>query len=147
MRLVTFAGWMWAAILVASGCNQQACDIQATSKLDGDWAVVVMQGNGVTATPAELKGQRWLVKGREIIGIGPDGSSGRMSFALDQTKTPRQIDITAVDGNRKGETDTGIYSLEGTRLRICLAEIGKSRPGEFRSGPESWIMELERLHR
>jgi uncharacterized protein (TIGR03067 family) len=146
MRLVCFAGFSSAVILVASGCNQQQGAKQATS-LDGDWSVVAMRGDGVTATPAELKGQRWSVKGSEIIGFGPDGSSGKMSFTLDQTETPHKIDITAVDGNRKGETDAGIYSLEDQRLRICLAEVGKDRPDEFRVGPESWIMELERIRR
>ena len=146
MRLVCFAGWASAVILVASGCNSQSSAKQATN-LDGDWAVVAMQGDGETATPAELKGQRWSVKGSEIIGFGPDGSAGKMTFTLDRTKTPHEIDITAVDGNCKGETDAGIYAVDDQRLRICLAEIGEDRPDEFRGGPESWIMELERMHR
>ena len=146
MRFFIFAGWASVAILVASGCSRQPSSKQATS-LDGDWAVVAIQGDGITATPTELKGQRWSVKGSEIIGFGPDGSSGKMSFTLDRTKTPHEINITAVDGNRKGETDAGIYSLREQRLRICLAEIGNERPGEFQIGPESWIMELERSGR
>jgi uncharacterized protein (TIGR03067 family) len=146
MRFVEFRGYAAIAVLFVAGCNGQPSPNQ-TADLDGEWSVVAMHGQGHSATPAELDGMRWSVSGREIVGTNPDGSSGIMSFALDHSTTPQRIDITALDGNRKGETDAGIYMLDGHRLRICLAEEGNGRPDEFRAGPESWIMELERVRR
>jgi uncharacterized protein (TIGR03067 family) len=146
MRRIYCAGLALVIILITSSCNQQRLSEQLTG-LEGDWAVVAMRGENESATPTELKGMRWSVKGNEIMGFDPDGSSGKMAFKLDETKNPHWIDISALDGNRKGETDAGIYSVDGQQLHICLAEIGKSRPGEFRAGPDSWIMELERSRR
>ncbi len=144
MRLIAFSGV--AFVLVAAGCTQQPASNQGAS-LDGDWKVVAIRGDGIVATPTELEGMRWKVTHDEIVGSMPDGSSGKMSFMVDQSATPNQIDITAIDGNRKGETDVGIYSLEGQRLRICLAEVGKARPDQFQAGPASWVMELEKFRR
>src|SRR5688500_852265 len=116
MRFVNLAGWASISMLVVAGCNQQS-NLEQAASLDGDWAVVARQGDGITATPEELQGMRWSVQGREIVGVDPGGSAGKMSFTLDHTKTPSEIDITAVDGNRQGETDAGIYSLQEQRLR------------------------------
>lgn len=146
LRFTKLAEWTSVAILILSGCNQRP-SFEGASELDGQWTVVAMHGDGVAAAPAQVDGMRWQVDGSEIVGIGPDGASGRMAFKLNPTTTPPEIDLTAVNGNRKGETDLGIYSLSENRLRICLAEVGHDRPVEFGSGPESWIMELERIRR
>lgn len=127
----------------------EAADAASTrelaSSLDGEWAVVAIRGKGVTATAKETHGMRWSIRDGAITGHNPDGSSGRMTFTLDHNHAPLQIDITAADGNRKGETDHCIYRLDGSRLLICLPEIGADRPADFRVSAESWLMELERI--
>ncbi|HEV3445357.1 MAG TPA: TIGR03067 domain-containing protein [Gemmataceae bacterium] len=56
----------------------------------------------------------------------------KMSFKLDPGKTPKEIDITYLDGPEKGETGKGIYTLEGRRLQAFFAEKGStSRPKAF----------------
>ena len=106
-----------------------------------------MESQFEAATDQEMKGMRWSIKGSEITGIDPNGSSGRMSFNLDSTKNPPTIDLTAIDGNRKNETDLGIYSLDNGRLRICIADPHTSRPTELRIGQQAWIMELKKIKR
>lgn len=87
--------------------------------LEGDWAIVSMRGNGVAATAKELQSMRWSIRGDTITAF-QDGLSGRETFTLDHNHAPRRIDITAADGNRKGETDHCIYRLEGSRLLIQM---------------------------
>ena len=100
--------------------------------LQGEWAVVAMEEGGEKAPADALKGMKWVVKGNEITGSQP-GGTGRMSFKLDSGKTPKEIDITALDGNLKGTTSPGIYAIEGTRLRVCFGE--KVRPKTFATAP------------
>lgn len=53
-----------------------------------------------------------------------------MEFNINPDTKPKQFDVTALDGNRKGETDLGIYELENNRLRVCFDDQG-NRPRDF----------------
>jgi uncharacterized protein (TIGR03067 family) len=98
------------------------------SELEGEWEVVAMEGDGLKASADDVRGMRWAVKGNVITGSQP-GVSGKMSFKLDPKKTPKEIDITSLDGNLKGTTAPGIYEIEGQTLRVCFGE--KVRPKTF----------------
>jgi RNA polymerase sigma factor (sigma-70 family) len=102
------------------------------SDLEGEWVVVAMEGDGEEATADDVKGMKWVVKGNEITASQP-GLTGKMSFKLDPKKTPKEIDVTALDGDLKGTTSPGIYSLEGQRLCVCFGE--KVRPKKFATAP------------
>jgi uncharacterized protein (TIGR03067 family) len=101
--------------------------------LQGEWVVVAMEEDGEKAPADDLKGMKWVVKGNEITASQP-GGTGKMTFRLDRGKTPKEIDITSLDGNLKGTTSPGIYAIEGRRLRVCNAEQGR-RPKEFATAP------------
>jgi uncharacterized protein (TIGR03067 family) len=111
--------------------------------LQGEWVVVAMEGAGEKATADDVKGMKWAIKGNEITGSQP-GHSGKMSFKLNAGTTPKGIDVTALDGNRKGETDPGIYAIDGQRLRVCFGE--KVRPTAFATarGDGCTMLTLER---
>jgi uncharacterized protein (TIGR03067 family) len=143
MRFFCFVGLMALGFV---GCNRPSGN-QQTIALEGKWAVVAIESADQVASPELLKEMAWSINGNEIIGTGPYGASGKMSFKLDQETTPKAIDITALDGNRKGETDLGIYSLQDGRLRVCIGEPHGSRPKELRVSQQSWIIELEKITR
>jgi len=143
MRFISLIGFL---ILGVAGCSK-APHSEDTAALEGEWAVVRMEDQSRASTDQEMKGMRWSIKGSEITGTNPDGSSARMSLQIDSTKSPATIDLTALDGNRTGETELGIYSLEAGRLRICFANPHTTRPNELRIGPQSWIIELEKIKR
>jgi RNA polymerase sigma factor (sigma-70 family) len=107
---------------------------EEVAKLQGEWKFVAFEAGGAKASAAELKGKKLVIKGNEITGLQP-GPTDRLSFKLDPKKTPKEIDITVVEGNLKGTTASGIYAIEGQKLRICLAE--KVRPKEFATTPGS----------
>jgi uncharacterized protein (TIGR03067 family) len=52
-------------------------------------------------------------------------------FKLDPTQTPKQIDITATEGNNKVRTTLGLYEIQDGRLKICYRSSGAGRPKDF----------------
>lgn len=106
--------------------------------LQGEWALKAWQEEGVEesvyASADELKGKKLLINGNVMSGVG-SGIGGSMSFKLNSEKTPNEIDLTVLDGKRKGITEPGIYKIEGDQLRICFG--GKIRPKEFATTPGS----------
>ena len=100
--------------------------------LQGRWVVVAMEGDGEKVSAEVLEGMTWAIKGNQITASQP-GSTGTMSFKLAPGRTPKEIDITALDGNLKGTTSPGIYAIEGSKLRVGFGE--KVRPTAFVTAP------------
>ncbi|HEX4613062.1 MAG TPA: TIGR03067 domain-containing protein, partial [Urbifossiella sp.] len=100
--------------------------------LQGEWVVVAIEGDGRKASADDVKGMRWAIKGNEITGRQP-GGDGKMSFRLNPGATPKEIDVTSLDGNQKGTTSPGIYAIDGPKLRVCFGE--KVRPKVFATAP------------
>jgi RNA polymerase sigma factor (sigma-70 family) len=113
--------------------------------LEGEWVVVGLEADGRKATAGEMKGMRWTFRGTEVTSTDPDGSGGKMSFRLDPAKSPKEIDLTPLDGREKGKVAAGIYRLDGGRLQVCLRDPGGAggRPKEFVSGPGQGLITLE----
>jgi hypothetical protein len=68
------------------------------AKLQGEWTVLAMEGDGETVHVQEREGAKWVIKGNEITATQA-GMTGKMSFKLNPGKTPKEIDVTALDGN------------------------------------------------
>ncbi|QEG30224.1 ECF RNA polymerase sigma factor SigE [Gemmata obscuriglobus] len=96
--------------------------------LQGRWVVVAMEGDGEKVPADVLEGMRWAIKGDQITASQPR-STGKMAFKLNPDKTPKEIDLTSLDGTLKGTTSPGIYELDGPKLRVCFGE--KVRPTTF----------------
>lgn len=131
------------AALALAGCHKSSSK-QPAAELSGDWAVIGMEDDGYVATADEVKGMKWSIVGNEITGTNPDGSTGKMSIRLNAEKTPKEIDITALDGNRQGKTDPGIYSVDQGVLRVSYAMDGE-RPKSFHPSGEGGLIVLEQI--
>lgn len=118
--------------LTATALAEDPAEAEAR-RLQGSWKVLAIEADGRKATAAEveaLQGAGWTFKGSQVT-FGDENAPGRSSFKLDPARTPRQIDLVALDGNQKGKTMEGIYRLEGGTLTICLSDPGKGRPKTF----------------
>ena len=55
-----------------------------------------------TATPEEVRAWQWTIQGQEITWTRPRKENVRLSFTIDPSKSPPQIDLTFLDGPDKG---------------------------------------------
>jgi len=66
----------------------------------------------------------------------PEGEGRKVKFKLDSSKTPKAIDLIAIDGSDQGKIATGIYALKNRQLKLCVNLFGKDttqRPTEFKT--------------
>jgi len=111
-------------------------------KLRGVWKTVSLTNDGkvlvdektpapnVPATTLVYEEHRWMIK------VG-DKTVAHGVFRLDESKSPKEIDILDESGKPNAQTKLGIYELAGDTYKFCLAPAGKPRPRTFTSTPGS----------
>jgi RNA polymerase sigma-70 factor (ECF subfamily) len=137
------------ALLAFAGTTARAADPAAdeVKKLQGEWRVVEVEARGKKAgrDDPDAKGMRFVIKDNELTVRAADGGGAerRKTFKLDPARTPKEIDITSLDGQEKDTTAACIYKLEGDRLTICMpyfTEDLSKRPAEFKAGADDGLM-------
>lgn len=124
-----------ALLLAADAAEGAKKDLE---KMQGAWAPVEYVLDGNPATAEGRKAIRLRVQGdRSEFTRGTVSLHG--TYKLNPARTPKELDVVLTDGPNKGQTRQGIYTFEGDRLKICLATVGKERPKEFVSRPESGV--------
>ena len=117
--------------------------------LQGTWQAVDLEANGEKRPDDQAKELQIVFKGDEVFAVKPEGEGRKVKFKLDPSKTPKTIDLIAIDGSDKGKIAAGIYSLKHGKLRVCVNLFGKDttqRPTEFKtqSGDGVGFVTLER---
>jgi uncharacterized protein (TIGR03067 family) len=140
--------------LIASAVAGTVARADDTKDLQGEWQAVEAQINGkkVTKDDDDAKNMRLIIKDNDLTIPSPkgDGKDRKKTFKLDASKSPKQIDITSLDGAEKDQTAACIYKLEKDRLTLCIPYFAKDptvRPTEFKAGADDGIMlmTLERV--
>jgi RNA polymerase sigma-70 factor (ECF subfamily) len=138
MTLLAFAG-------IAARAADPAAD--EVKQLQGEWRAVAVELRGKALTKEEARTMRWVIKGNELTFGDTDhpGRERKKTFKLDPSKTPKELDLTSLDGQEKGTTAACIYRRDGDRLTICLPYFVKDpsiRPTEFKAGADDGLMLL-----
>jgi uncharacterized protein (TIGR03067 family) len=107
------------------------------AKLQGDWTFTSWDQSGVPLNERALPTAKWSVKDNkytfEIQGVAEEGT-----IKLDPAKKPATIDLEITAGNDKGQTQLGLYKIDGETVTFCFARPGvKERPTEFKSTEEN----------
>ncbi len=76
------------------------------------------------AKPDEFQAWQWTIKGQEITWSRPKQDAVRLSFAVDATKSPPQIDLTFLNGPDKGQTCQGIFLASRHAINLCFQDPG-----------------------
>ncbi len=130
-------------VLVLCSASARAGDKAADEmkKLQGEWQVVQVEARGkkVSKDDARAKHMRFVFEGDTItIPLEQSKAELKSTFKLDPSKSPKSIDVIALDGPLKGQTAAGIYKLEKDRLTICIPNFPPAdpskRPTKFQAG-------------
>ncbi len=102
--------------------------------LQGTWTIVSLEVDGqkMEGSPS---GQV-VVKGDRFTTISM-GAAYEGVVEVDATRKPKHFNLVFTEGPEKGNTNRGIYELDGDAWRICLNTTGGPRPGEFATTPGS----------
>jgi uncharacterized protein (TIGR03067 family) len=99
-------------------------------RLQGSWSVSELEMEGQTISGGMLANARVVVTGNRFESVGM-GSVYEGTVTLNSSANPPQLDIKFDAGPEKGNTNYGIYELDGDTWKICLATRGKLRPTSF----------------
>jgi uncharacterized protein (TIGR03067 family) len=100
-------------------------------RLQGTWQVVEisLRGEASEKVPEDQgKRVRAVFTGDQLEWRG-----FKMTYTLDPTKAPKQMDWSPVEAEEKAGKVLAIYELDGDTLKVCMANPGVDRPGEFKS--------------
>jgi uncharacterized protein (TIGR03067 family) len=112
------------------------------ANLQGSWAAVSGEQEGLPLQAEALKQVRVTFSGDDVT-FYPKRDKARTAFKLDPAGTLRGITLTAQEGSDKGKSVSGIYELQGDRLKLCLAlRPATKAPTAFAAGPESGLLLL-----
>ena len=112
-------------------------------KLQGNWQVVSAERDGQALPDV---GMRLVFAGDRMTTFVPGFQPAPMTFVLDPSQEPKEIDITYPPIG----VWPGIYDLEGDSLRLCLAQTNDTarlRPTAFRTEPDGQSVFLYVLRR
>jgi uncharacterized protein (TIGR03067 family) len=111
--------------------------------LQGVWAIVSLEVDGqkMEGGPAA----QVVVKGDRFSTISM-GAAYEGTVQVDATRQPKHFDLVFTEGPEKGNTNRGIYELDGDTWCICLNTTGGPRPSQFATTPGSGLA-LETLRR
>jgi uncharacterized protein (TIGR03067 family) len=132
-----------AGLLIAADEKEDAK--QDAKKLQGKWTVTKAVENGNEVPEEQAKNIKVAFKEGKVT-YTDDNGEHTATFKLDPGKKPKEIDVVPQDGENKGQTMKGIYSLEKNTLKMCVAFPGKDRPTEFTSKQDSshLLVEMKR---
>lgn len=119
-------------------------------RIQGTWVAVSGENGGKKLTPSNLE-TFLLVITKEQLVFGPDFFRDlRASYKLDPTKTPKEIELTSLEGFAKWKAMKDIYRLDDDRLTLCIQYDDRyPAPTEFAMKADSglWLFHLKRWPR
>jgi uncharacterized protein (TIGR03067 family) len=98
--------------------------------LQGVWTVTALDVEGQPLTEGMLRDARIKVNGNRFSSTGM-GAVYEGIVELNTTRNPRELNMKFDAGPEKGNTNLGIYELDGDTWRMCIATRGSVRPSQF----------------
>jgi uncharacterized protein (TIGR03067 family) len=115
---------------VAQPTTTLARHVETLRALEGTWSFERLVVAGNTLPAAALVASRILIDGDRFRTESPEAIYEGV-FNIDVEAEPHAIDIEFVEGPEAGNTNHGIFRLDGDTLEICLDMSGAPRPARF----------------
>ena len=130
----------WQLIVMALAASTSLAMSQAPAgksdldALQGVWRLTSGEMMGEKMSTDMTKDVTLTIKGN-VSNYKNKDQDNMANFKLDESKTPKQIDIT--DQKSGMAIMIGIDELKGDEFKVCLDGQGKMRPTEFKSSKDS----------
>jgi uncharacterized protein (TIGR03067 family) len=98
--------------------------------VQGTWLVAELEADGHKMPASMLGGAKVVIKGDLFMSHGM-GATYEGDVELDAAQSPKHFTLKFTKGPEKGNTNPGIYELDGDTWRICIATRGGERPKKF----------------
>ena len=133
------AGLMLYCLGSVVGQEKKGTDLD---RIQGSWKMTKIEVEGKPPPPGYVEKGRFVFKGNEISVLQDDKTVEAGTFVLDSTRNPPTIDFVATEGAGKGNTQYGIYKIDGDSLTICM---GDKRPTEFKAQGTVGVIHFDRV--
>lgn len=107
-------------------------------RLQGVWRLASIEVDG-EVMPAGVPAEPTIAISRDRFTSSGMGATYEGTIEVDQTRTPRQVDLVFTAGHAAGTRNPGIYRLNGDTWTVCLATRGDKRPRTFATKPDSGL--------
>jgi RNA polymerase sigma factor (sigma-70 family) len=117
-----------------------------SDKLEGTWQVTTFIKDGNEGPKEDAEATKLVLSGESFTLIHREEKvTGK--FKADPSQKPATFDIEVTEGDKAGESQMGIYELNGDTLTICTAHKGSPRPTKFEStaGSSQNLVTLKRV--
>ena len=101
-------------------------------QLQGSWNIQSLEVEGHQMGSEMLSQARLEINGSQFTTTGM-GAEYSGTLKLDNSVSPARLDMKFSSGPEKGNTNLGIYEMNGDSWRLCLATRGNVRPTTFSS--------------
>jgi uncharacterized protein (TIGR03067 family) len=105
------------------------------AQLQGQWTMVYGERDGQAFSSEFMKDSKRVTKEDETTVTIQGQIFIKAKFAIDPSKSPKTIDYAVTGGSYAGNTELGIYELEGDKVKFCASTPGKERPADFTTKP------------
>ena len=133
-------GTLFALVAVAGLASAEEKKFDA-AKLEGKWKITEGTKSGTKVEEANLKGEVIITK--DSVTIKSPDMTHVMSYKLDTSKSPVQIDLEGKEGPAAGSKAEGIISLDGDTIKFAyttnIPGFDGKRPEKFESPKDSKV--------
>jgi|SRR5271154_1906148 len=102
--------------------------------LQGSWTITTLEIEGQKLPTSMLANCRIVVTGDRFVSTGMSAVY-EGTIELDASANPPHLNMNFDAGPEKGNTNLGIYELDGDNWKLCLATRGAVRPSAFAATP------------
>jgi uncharacterized protein (TIGR03067 family) len=103
------------------------------TELEGEWAMSAAVFGGAPMDASMVAWCKRITRGNLTTIVAGPQTMLKANFTIDRSVKPSAIDYINLHGPSKGKAQPGIFELNGSELKICMAAPGDPRPKEFAS--------------
>jgi uncharacterized protein (TIGR03067 family) len=103
------------------------------ASMEGEWNLVAMEVDGKPVPAEKLVSAKLTIRGDKYTLVSRN-KQHEVELKLDPSKSPKEIDMTFLDGPNKDRVGKGIYEINGDKLKICRSlDPQDERPKDFKT--------------